>query len=686
MTNVWIVRNIWLRSTSTAFPISWNNHHHSQGHCSFTLRSSRRDSFPEVTNFPAAGTPSLSNQDLVQQRLQVQRGKRQARERSIEQRIQRNFHIKRLLHSNAHSGSSCSTENDERSSSSPVPPLYAVKVWVDEVLREELRLSGREKRGRIFIETNSIATQTFQGLKQELYGFFRALKKDTFLLRASLPRVDWVEGTILSPENTDQALEGSWTIESDDDVLKTFQVADEYFQNATSSVLKRPSIQINVLQNPNAPCPAPRPTYLEGMTDPNNSETMTMLSFYAFPPTGIDDAESFAMDLKRKWKPFQALGRVYVAPEGVNAQMSVPTNVLENFIECCRSLSQLGQYMENDINIDPQPLSKEEFAVAGVPINGQPAPPFRNLHVRVRTQVLADGLDRPLNWQSAGYHMPPLEWHEKLKDAREKRRQSGNNHGNDDLPILLDCRNTYESNVGIFDGAEPLGTDNFRDSWDVLKERLADTPKDAPIMTYCTGGIRCVKVGAYLSQELGFTNVSRLAGGIIAYDRTLNEKTEREESMFKGTNFVFDGRLGRQITEDALATCVTCGGQTSLVSNCRNDNCHQRIVQCETCRTSYHGTCSVACQNRIVNGAMAPRRSQHSSMTFTTSSYSIDPSAEGKKYNSLDDYSVGQSSPVPSIYKEIEFNTQNFLSSGTHMVSGIVDLRLLYVSGSSPHL
>ena len=79
--------------------------------------------------------------------------------------------------------------------------------------------------------------------------------------------------------------------------------------------------------------------------------------------------------------------------------------------------------------------------------------------------------------------MPPLEWHEKLKEAREKRES-----GEENVPLILDCRNNYETDVGRFEGAEPLDTENFRESWDVLKERLADTPKDAPIMTYCTGG------------------------------------------------------------------------------------------------------------------------------------------------------------------------------------------------------
>lgn len=316
--------------------------------------------------------------------------------------------------------------------------------------------------------------------------------------------------------------------------------------------------------------------------------------------------------------------------------------------------------MENGINVDPKPLSREEFATAGVPVNGNPAPPFRNLHIRVRGQVVADGLERPLNWQDAGYDMDPMEWHAKLKEARDKRAAGQD----DELPLLFDCRNEYETDVGRFEGAEPLNTESFRDSWDVFKERLKDTPKDAPIMTYCTGGIRCVKVGAYLTQEMGFTNVSRLAGGIIAYDRTLNEKgDDDEEPLFKGTNFVFDGRLGRPITEDSLGICITCGAETSLVSNCRNDNCHKRMIQCQDCRTSFHGTCSDACRNRIVNGKMIPRRAQDSS-------YVGEEAQQVQEFENLDQYSSGHSTPPPSMYPEMELNTKHFLPSGSHMVSG----------------
>lgn len=302
------------------------------------------------------------------------------------------------------------------------------------------------------------------------------------------------DGSILSPSFEDDGGDTestTWPIETDEDVAKTFELANEFF--AKNQVLKRPSILIHVSKDPNAPQPPPPPSYLQNLPDPSVTESMTMLSFYAFPPCGISDPDEFALTLRKQWRPFQPLGRVYVAQEGVNAQMSIPTNVLENFMECCKSIPELGVYMENGINVDPKPLSIEEFAVAGVLVNGKPAPPFRNLHVRVRGQVVADGLDQPLDWQQAGYDMPPLEWHQKLKEVREKRES-----GDPSVPLILDCRNDYETDVGRFEGAEPLNTESFRESWDALKERLADTPKDAPIMTYCTGGEWLVRITPFL--------------------------------------------------------------------------------------------------------------------------------------------------------------------------------------------
>jgi predicted sulfurtransferase/predicted O-methyltransferase YrrM len=603
-----------------------------------------------------------SNNDIVAARLETQAAKRAAKAKSMEEVRERNLRLKRLI----------STEADNTigggDGSYPIPSLFALRVSVCQELREELRMNGREKRGRAFVEVGSDGTKTLKGLKAEVHAFFRALRRSTYVLSASLPEVA-EDGSIVSPTDIESdpanATAHFMTLSSDEDVERAFCLADDLYGDATrgGDRLKRPSLLLHVAKDPDAPPPPPTPKYLVGMADPAQTESMTMLSFYAFPPEGVKDPEDFASSLRKKWKDFGALGRIYVAYEGTNAQMSVPTNVLENFLECCRSIPELGSYMENDINIDPIPLSVEEFQIAG-DMNGKPAPPFKALHVRVRNKIVADGLDEALDWQSAGYDMPPLEWHQKLKEAR-KKRESGTDGA--ETPLIFDCRNTYETDVGIFEGAKALGTENFRDSWEIFREELADKPKDTPIMTYCTGGIRCVKVGAYLTQEMGFTNVSRLAGGIIAYDRTLTANATDEESMFKGVNYVFDGRVGRQITDDAMGECVTCGCKANLLSNCANNNCHRRMVQCETCRTAYVGTCSDACKQRVLSSGMT----RHGLLPTDEATGST------IKYDNLDDYSAGHTSPAPSLYREIEANTAAHLATGAHMVSGASQGRLL---------
>jgi len=619
-----------------------------------------------------------TNQYLAQQRNAVEAGKRKSRKEALEQDKQRNLRLKRLFSTDASS-------KEFAADGYPIPSMYQIRIAVDKELREELKMNGREKRGRVFIEKNTEGCSSLRGLKSEMHAFFRALKKSTYLLSANLPII-MEDGTIFSPGDEKQQVEGVdpyedfWEIENDADVEKTFQEADDFYQSyndgldrdgngkgtGTSGVddgrrLKRPSILIHVRKDPNAPLPPPPPVYLLNMANPKETETMTMLSFYSFPPGGVKDPEKFAILLRKVWKPFDALGRVYAAEEGINAQMSIPTNVLANFRQCCLEIPELGTYMENDINIDPIPLTIDEFAIAG-DMDGKPSPPFHNLHVRVRAQIVADGLDRSLDWESAGYDMPPLEWHEKLKEAREAR-QSGDEDKMKDAPLIFDCRNDYETSVGVFEGAETLDTENFRDSWDVLKDKLKDKPKDTPIMTYCTGGIRCVKVGAYLTQEMGFTNVSRLAGGIIAYDRTLNNNAPEEEPMFKGTNYVFDGRVGRQITDDALGDCMTCGGKTNLLSNCMNTNCHKRMVQCDKCRDSYSGTCSEVCKNRVVNSE--------------SSFYERKVPKSEVKYDDLDEYALGHSTPPSDLYEEIKKNTAEYMGSGYHMISDTAQGRLL---------
>lgn len=191
-----------------------------------------------------------------------------------------------------------------------------------------------------------------------------------------------------------------------------------------------------------------------------------------------------------------------------------------------------------------------------------------------------------------------------------------------------------------------------------------------------------MKVGAFLTQELGFENVSRLAGGIIAYDRALQEENknkaseEQKKSLFIGTNYVFDNRVGRQITSDALGTCITCGAKTNLVCNCRNNNCHRRMVQCQECSTNFVGSCSDACMQRVLKsqGNMVARK-KASAVSMNADITSED--VQDIPCHTVDEYSNTYSSTLPPVYAAIEHNTKKYLPTGSHMVSGSIQGRFL---------
>jgi len=357
--------------------------------------------------------------------------------------------------------------------------------------------------------------------------------------------------------------------------------------------------------------PPPTETFYKDMEDPAETESFTMVSFYSFYP--IDDPVEFSHQLERLWKPFLAVGRVYVATEGINAQMAIPTNVINNFQAATRSLEAFSNLKLNTDHL----VTTTDF---------EANKPFKALHIRVREQIVSDGFtgnhqpfmnktdEFQLDWTKSGKEMSPLEWHHQLDDPNV---------------VVLDCRNSYESDVGIFNNAIPLNTTFFRESWTALDNILKDKPKDTKLMTYCTGGIRCVKINAYLEQKLGFSNVHRLQGGIISYARELEQSaystTETEQgdskvikldnlesidllpstkdsrnliqSKFKGVNYVFDERIGSRITEDVLTSCEMCGKQCDSYANCQNAPCNVRFIQCKSCRSEYDSCCCKVCQS-----------------------------------------------------------------------------------------
>ncbi len=327
-----------------------------------------------------------------------------------------------------------------------------------------------------------------------------------------------------------------------------------------------------------------------------------MLSFYRF--FEVEYPGRFAEMLRALWRPLRVLGRVYVAKEGVNAQMAVQEKVLEHFRLATDSAPGLNGVFFNlddtsNVLLQEGTVEKDEKSCTLKEKNCEPKLPFKNLHIRARKQIVSDGYkldEEQLDCTvPVGKGLTPSVWHDMVDR---------------DEVIVLDCRNAYESAIGRFASAVPLDTTYFRDTWDALPSALEGVPQDAQILTYCTGGIRCEKVAAHLVQKLGYTNVMRLNGGIVNYASHCRKAQLR--SKFLGLNYVFDDRMAERITDDSLAQCEMCGSPVNSHVNCANVRCHTRFLQCHRCSALNEGCCSKGC-NRQKNASSSSVSSLNSS-------------------------------------------------------------------------
>ncbi len=312
-----------------------------------------------------------------------------------------------------------------------------------------------------------------------------------------------------------------------------------------------------------------------------NEETFerTTISFYRY--VIIEDSMDFRNELYMKFQELDCLGRIYVAREGINAQMSVPTHNMDKFID----------YLESTSYLKSMPI---KFAVED---DGKS---FYKLIVRHRNRILADGLDDDTyDVTNVGRHLSAIEFHELV--------------GLEDT-LVIDMRNSYESEIGHFETAHLPDADTFRDEIQMVTEEFKDR-KESKVLLYCTGGIRCEKASAYLKHK-GFKDVNQLHGGVIEYARQI--KKANLKSKFKGSNFVFDNRMCESIDGDIIGKCHQCGEVSDHYVNCSNDACHLLFIQCDSCAQKHHGCCS----NECIDFIALPKDTQkqlRKSMTFNGS-------------------------------------------------------------------
>ena len=282
------------------------------------------------------------------------------------------------------------------------------------------------------------------------------------------------------------------------------------------------------------------------------------ISFYQYAHIG--NPEIFRNHLFIHWNALDVLGRIYVAHEGINAQLSVPA---ENFEAFKAHLDDITFLKDVRLNIA---IEQDAFS-------------FLKLKVKVRHKIVADGLnDETFDVTDKGIHVDAEQFNALIEDPDT---------------VLVDMRNHYESEIGHFKNAITPDVDTFRDSLDIIEKDLADHKEDKKLVMYCTGGIRCEKASAYYKHK-GFKQVYQLEGGIIDYTRQVEKR--KLENKFLGKNFVFDHRRAERISDDIIAHCHQCGALCDTHVNCANEACHLLFIQCEACAQKMDDCCSDACK------------------------------------------------------------------------------------------
>ena len=280
-------------------------------------------------------------------------------------------------------------------------------------------------------------------------------------------------------------------------------------------------------------------------------------SFYNY--VNIKNPENFRNSLYLFFEQLKILGRVYIAEEGINAQISVPDFKYDEFLLNINKINELK-------GIAIKKAVSESTS-------------FYKLKVKVKKELVAYKLSKnEYNMKNIGQHISAEEFNKQI-DIKNT--------------TVIDMRNFYESEVGRFKNAMIPIVEKSKDLLPEVKKMLKGK-ENQQVLLYCTGGIRCEKASSYLIKH-GFNNVKQLNGGIIQYAHDIKEKNI--ESKFIGKNFVFDERLGERITDDIISNCHLCGNPSDNHRDCNYDTCHILFIQCSDCEKKLDGCCSKECKS-----------------------------------------------------------------------------------------
>lgn len=253
-------------------------------------------------------------------------------------------------------------------------------------------------------------------------------------------------------------------------------------------------------------------------TGQSRSVGVTVAAFYKF--VSIEDAPELRGKLVELSTTLGIKGTILLAEEGINATVSGDGS----------SIALLLAELRKDAR----------FGDLAVKFSYSSAHPFRRLKVKIKREIVTFGVPEAKPSTATGTYVEPADWNALISEPGV---------------LIIDTRNTYEFEVGTFEGAQNPGTRAFREFPDYVAAALGGD-RGRKIAMFCTGGIRCEKASAFLIRE-GFTRVYQLNGGILNY----LERITPGHSMWRGECFVFDARvaLGHGVVPGHFTLCSGCG-------------------------------------------------------------------------------------------------------------------------------
>jgi UPF0176 protein len=278
-------------------------------------------------------------------------------------------------------------------------------------------------------------------------------------------------------------------------------------------------------------------------------QVQKILLYYKFTP--VVDPDMVRLWQRALCEKLDLKGRILISKHGINGTVGGELSDLKAYV---KEMKQVASFKDTQFKWS----------------DGQ-RDHFPKLQVKVRDEIVAFGASDELQVSNTGVvgggkHLKPEQVHALVAEK------------GDDV-VFFDGRNAYEAKVGKFKNAVVPDTRTSKDFIAELDSGKYDSLKDKPVVTYCTGGIRC-EVLSSLMKNRGFEEVYQMDGGIVKYGEKYGD-----DGLWEGSLYVFDDRMGMQFSDHAknIGECVHCRSKTSNYENCALSSCNDLVLICEIC-------------------------------------------------------------------------------------------------------